>query len=118
MSPAAQQQPATIKQHYVQQQEVLTASFAEANQVVIAAKRDFRECESGQVRHRVAVAEAERRMFEISKAEGELRELKTAERKEIDEAWREFDKQWSSLSARFPDIEIEMRYEGKFILWG
>ena len=93
---------------------MITTSIAEANQAVIAAKRDFREGESGQVRHRVAVAEAERRMLEISKAEGELRDLKRAERKEIDEAWGQYDKCWSSLSSRFPDIEIEMRYEGIF----
>ena len=113
MSLAAKQQQDTMKQRYLRQQEVLTTSIAETNKAIIAAKRDFREGESGRgVRYRVAVAEAERRMFEISKAEGELGDLKRGERKEIDEAWREYDKLWSSRSSSFPDMERELRYEG------
>ena len=48
--------------------------------------REFREDERGwEDGHRVTAAEIERRMGEISRAKGELKDLKTREREEV---WR------------------------------
>ena len=99
---AADQQQETIKGRYFRQQQVLTTSIAEANKAAIAAKekemREFREDETGwEDKYRVTAAEIERRMREISRAKGELGDLKRREWAEVMEACKEYDEVWRPL---------------------
>ena len=48
--------------------------------------------------HRVTAVEIEKRMGEISRAEEELKELKTREREEVMEVWKEHNELWRPLS--------------------